>query len=275
MEIHQDKRPALNELENLAIDYIWDKDGEIKVGQGAKSWLLNAKTFADANFKSSLAVGHYIVRDPEDHVYKLTIWRKYEKKTPARWYGEHVSYLWQKLFDLDLVDISGKFIDDQIAAEPRAFLFVKELSPHNLAVLMKETQNLDKLAQHAERKPVKGEVVKDLVRSIGKPPVVEIPPLRPVPSIPPPPPPPPPVTMPAVAPSEMRDLVQQLQTPTASHREKISVLRTIKKNIAEEVVAEARKLSINAETYVDPREIYQQRKKEEAEKAAASEPVSE
>lgn len=98
LEKFDDKRYALDYLENYAIDYVAKQDGHQKIVDVNKSIV----------YKKDLpltgkAVGHYIVRDPTDHVDKLEIWQKSKIINPGYLYNSTlVEY--KKVFDVDLLD---------------------------------------------------------------------------------------------------------------------------------------------------------------------------
>lgn len=104
VETHTDKFTALNALFNRTLSYLEAKDGCEKI-KDVKTFLFDKKCFRSA-LKASLTPGHYIIRDPESHVYKLEIWNK-TVITSSGWFGASKD-LWKKVFDIDIFEIEEK-----------------------------------------------------------------------------------------------------------------------------------------------------------------------
>lgn len=97
-----DKFMALDYVFQYAVEYLEKKDGLDKTKEFS-NFLFNKKKFR-TNLKNSLSPGHYIVRDPENHVYKLEIWKKDVKSYPG-WMGNTLESIWTHVFDIDIFEI--------------------------------------------------------------------------------------------------------------------------------------------------------------------------
>lgn len=108
---YTDLYTALNSLYYNAISYLQEQDGYEKVKdiENFKSFMYNKKDFR-TYLKSTLLPGHYIVRDPDSHVYKLEIWQKRIIKNNGWIYGQYMQEIWRKVFDLDIVETHDNFI---------------------------------------------------------------------------------------------------------------------------------------------------------------------
>jgi len=92
-----DKRNALEYLEKYAIKYIAKQDGCQKVNDISK-YLVNKNDLP----LHGRTVGHYIVRDIEDHIDKLTIFKK-EKLLDKGYIYNTTRVEIKKVFDIDLI----------------------------------------------------------------------------------------------------------------------------------------------------------------------------
>lgn len=111
-ELFTDKFTALNMIFSIALNYLQSQDGYEKIKNIDKhqSFMFSKSQF-DSAFKKTLTPGHYIIRDSDDHVYKLEIWRKSLTKIPGKVYGDWVKSRWKKVFDLDMIEMSGSIIN--------------------------------------------------------------------------------------------------------------------------------------------------------------------
>lgn len=112
VKLIDDKRLVLDEIWQYAVDYLKQKDGSEKIKESKnvaeelknlKEYVIDKKNFR-SSFKSTLSVGHYIVRDADSHVYSLTIWRKSSVKSAGWIYGSVEKSLWKKIFDVDVIE---------------------------------------------------------------------------------------------------------------------------------------------------------------------------
>jgi hypothetical protein len=110
-----DKYNALAELQDRAINYIQEKDGLEKTnGERAvlEQYVYNYKKLTalgvqdlDGALKKQ-PTGHYIMSDIDEHLYKWTIWQKYEVELVIRGYlGKYPTKIakTRKVFDIDIV----------------------------------------------------------------------------------------------------------------------------------------------------------------------------
>ena len=72
-----DRLEALDAIFIYAVSYLEVKDGheKIKDPENHNSFMFDKHKFR-TTLKSTLTPGHYIIRDPDTHVYKLEIWQK-------------------------------------------------------------------------------------------------------------------------------------------------------------------------------------------------------
>lgn len=238
------KREALDALENFAVDYLREKDGAEKVQAGPKTWLFSNKKFTDS-VKAGLPLGHYVVRDSEDHVYRLVVWRKYEEKQPGKLWGHYVVHKWNKVFDVDIVEnnnnvyigysaVNSGFDPRQEPTHPFSQVFRPAAFWDHLRDLADKQQKLSVKAVLSYKTPI--EVV-----------------TRPIYPPPPPPPPPPSVT---ASPAEIRKALACVTAPSVTGIQKSSTeMLSLKKNLAEEALAKAKEISAQrGNNWVDPRD---------------------
>ena len=209
VDVVDERFHAYNELESLVVDYIRGQDGAAKANQPFKNYLYDLNKFM--TIRSTLANNaHYVTRNVEDHVNKLTIWKKYEKTRvlPGRMWGTSTvtEVVYQKLFDFDIVEV-----DDAWAAshqDDTTGVSKKPTNRHPLAVLMTTSPLWCQLQTVMnESGPVKlSELRTKLALQVSKIP---------------PPPPPPPLPMVAtiktveVTPELVRDAVEASMAPNA------------------------------------------------------------
>src|SRR6185437_4875795 len=98
---------ALNALFIYVVDYIGTQDGFEKAQDDKiMQFMFNKKKFRTA-LRASLNPGHYIIRDPDDHVYKLEVWQKSIERLGSGWiYGEYTKEVWKKVFDVDIIEVN-------------------------------------------------------------------------------------------------------------------------------------------------------------------------
>jgi hypothetical protein len=106
IEMYSEKLNAVNNLFNIAVLYIKEKDGLNNI-QGIDSLntnrIINKSNFADT---THLPAGHYIVRDQQkDHLYKLEMWQKTVSYTKYYGVAKFKNHHWQHIFDLDIVEL--------------------------------------------------------------------------------------------------------------------------------------------------------------------------
>lgn len=109
LEGFTDRLAAQNALLIFAINYLENKDGCEKVKKDISSFLFNHKKFKNA-LRSSLNPGHYIVRDPNNHVYRLEIWQK-NVIAASGWFSSSQDK-WTKVMDLDIVEFEFEAPDN-------------------------------------------------------------------------------------------------------------------------------------------------------------------
>jgi hypothetical protein len=140
---YPDKRHALLALEEYVIDYIAKRDGVTKITDVEKKGmeeLSDHEKFKKICFAADkfdlrgMPVGHYIRKDPHDHVNKLEIWQKEKKVRQSLGYIYNSCYIdncVSKVFDIDIlltghkqasmiyskdVEIDMKYKDARVAA---------------------------------------------------------------------------------------------------------------------------------------------------------------
>lgn len=93
---------AQNALWATAYNYLEQKDGCEKLKDN-NLFIIDSKKFRKS-LKASLNPGHYIIRDPYNHFYRLEIWQK--SIVPSNgWFGG-VEEKWSKVLDLDIVEVT-------------------------------------------------------------------------------------------------------------------------------------------------------------------------
>ena len=104
---HNDAFTALNALFMYVLNYLQMQDGceKIKNTDNLKSYMFDIINFT-STLKTSLNSGHYIVRDVDNHIYKLDVWKKSTIKNGNGWlYGEYFTDKWIKIFDIDIIEL--------------------------------------------------------------------------------------------------------------------------------------------------------------------------
>jgi hypothetical protein len=107
LSVHTEKFNAVNEMQSLAADFIQKNDGLEKI-------TTDVSTTTEAGLKHK-PVGHYVVVNNNDHVYKWTIYKVHNVVITHRGYfGETKSTKTRisKVFDLDIVQLPFNIFND-------------------------------------------------------------------------------------------------------------------------------------------------------------------
>lgn len=102
---------ALNNLYIYVFIYLQEQDGYKKMEdvENLNKFMFNRNKFRSA-LKISLPPGHYIIRDPGDHIYKLEIWQKSVVNGHGWIYKTYSKDQWRKIFDIDIIELSDNIL---------------------------------------------------------------------------------------------------------------------------------------------------------------------